>query len=150
MFNVTAVNSSIKAMSDEHIEKIKKLEMVAATLPQLPLSTAHTLHAGVYIRTLDIPPGVLVVGALIKIPTCVIIQGNILVETGEEVVKLSGYNIFEAAAHRKQAVVSLSDCHVSMIFATAAKTVGEAEKEFTDEVENLMTSKNMALEHRRI
>jgi hypothetical protein len=54
-------------------------------------------------------------------------------------VPLEGYNVFSAAAGRKMAFVALSNTSMTMLFATQAKTVAEAEAEFTDEVDMLMT-----------
>ena len=37
--------------------------------PQVAIQTTHHFHAGLYSRTIRIPAGVMITGALIKIPT---------------------------------------------------------------------------------
>ena len=52
---------------------------------------------------------------------------------GSEVYRLNGVNIIPASAGRKQIMYAISDVTVTMSFATSAKTIVEAEDEFTDE-----------------
>jgi hypothetical protein len=47
--------------------------------------------------------------------------------------------VLPAAAGRKQAFLAQADSHITMIFATAARSVAEAEREFTDEADNLVS-----------
>lgn len=141
MNQLVLAHNVIPEMSEEAIDKVVKLEEFVGKLPQVDLPTSHTLHGGVYTRTLKVPVGAVVVGALIKIPTTIIIEGNVVVYMDGEVKELIGYNVFIAAAHRKQAVVAKSEVNWTMIFRTDAKTIKEAEQEFTDEFDKLMTNK---------
>lgn len=131
----------ISAMRPETIDKVRALETANAELPQVDIETVHTFHAGVYARTIRIPAGVLLTGALIKIPTLVIVSGNVIIYTDEGSKRLDGYNVFQAEAGRKQAFLAESDTFITMSFATSAETVEEAEEEFTDETDLLMTNK---------
>lgn len=129
----------IAAMGPAALDKVGRLESLALTLPQVAIRTEHTLHAGLYARTVMIPAGVVLTGALIKIPTVLIMSGDAIVHTDAGPLELHGYHVLSADAGRKQAFVALTETHLTMVFPTAATTVEEAEREFTDEYERLMT-----------
>lgn len=129
----------IGPMGPDAIERVRRLESLALTLPQVSIGTEHVFHAGLYARTIRVPAGVMITGVLIKIPTLLIVSGNAIVYLEGGPLELHGYNILSASAGRKQAFVALTDTHLTMIFATGASDVDAAEHEFTDEAENLMT-----------
>lgn len=125
--------NEIVAMSAPTIERARALEQASLQLPQVPIETAHTFHAGLYARTVMIPAGVVITGVLIKIATLLIVSGEAIMYGEDGPVELHGYNVLSAAAGRKQVFVARTDTHLTMLFATAAKTVAEAEAEFTVE-----------------
>lgn len=131
----------IPAMSPRAIDNVRRLEEVALTCPQVAIPTDHVLHAGLYARTITIPAGVVLTGALIKIATLLIVQGDAVVYVEGGPVELRGYNVLAAAAGRKQAFIAETDVNLTMIFPTQAKTVEEAETEFTDEADRLFSRK---------
>ena len=108
---------------------------------QLDLETLNVLHAGVYARTIKIPAGVVITGALIKIPTVLLIHGSMKLTAGDKCISVDGFACFKCPAGRKQIMVAKTDCFVTMIFATKAKKVREAEDEFTDEGDLLLSRK---------
>lgn len=127
--------SRISTMGDTSIEKVRELETKARELPQLVFVTEHLIHKGVYLRTLHLPAGALVTGALIKIATTLILYGEMMVYVGEdEPLHFYGYNVLPCNAGRKVAVLAITDIHLTMLFPTKVTTVAEAEAEFTDEV----------------
>jgi hypothetical protein len=79
---------------------------------------------------------------LIKIPTLLIVHGDCAVLAGEKWQELSGYNVIAASAHRIQAYVTFGETEITMIFPSQAQTVGEAEKEFTDEWADLLSNRS--------
>jgi hypothetical protein len=133
------IQKNISPMTSEEINRVRQLEDEILKLPQVDIATQHILHAGMYVRTIIVPTGVVLTGSLMKIPTLLIMQGHFLLFAGDKTIELRGYNIFTGAANRKQAGVALSDTYVTMIFPTQAKTVLEAESEFTDEVHLLFS-----------
>lgn len=133
----------IGAMSPDAIAAVYRLEAEAEAMPQVELETQHALHAGMYARTIKVPAGVLTVGALIKIATLLIVSGKGVVYIGGEAVDVEGYRVIEGEAGRKQAWLSIEDTSITMIFPTTAASVEEAEAEFTDEAERLMTRRNL-------
>lgn len=78
-------------------------------------------------------------GALIKIPTVLIVSGRIRTATADGEIELSGYCVIPGMAGRKQFIIAVEDSFLTMCFPTKAKSVEEAEKEFTDEYESLMS-----------
>lgn len=137
---------SISAMSPDAIAKVRQLEVENLKRPQLKLATLETLHGGLYTRSLHLPAGkfsdgvvatTLLTGALIKIATTLIVQGDAMVFLGQRAIRVSGYQVITASAGRKQAFFAIEDTFVSMAFPTRATTVEEARREFTDEHELL-------------
>lgn len=134
----------LPAMSDEAIHSVHRLQSAEAELPQVPLDTQHVLHAGLYARTLRLPDGVEMTAALIKRPTLVIVVGDALVWLGAETHRLSGHNVLPASAGRKQVFFALTETFITMVFPTDAKTVEEAEAQFTDEASLLASRREDA------
>lgn len=134
--------ANIPAMSDGAIAKVRAFEDYALQLPQVDISTSHIFHAGMYARTIMIPAGTVLTGALIKIATVLIMAGDATVYIGNKSTEFSGYHVIPASAHRKQAFIAHSDTYLTMIFPTDATIVEDAEDEFTDEAEALMSRKN--------
>lgn len=129
-----ATRSRIPAMSDKAIDRVRTFERENAKRPQTPITTHHLIHAGLYARTITIPAGVALTGALIKRSTVLILNGDALVATdGDGGVRFTGYHVLHASANRKQAFVALTDTQLTMLFATEARDVQAAEEEFTDE-----------------
>ena len=53
--------------SDTVRRDAKASRACAASCRQVPIETRHVLHAGMYARTICIPAGVLITGALVKV-----------------------------------------------------------------------------------
>lgn len=147
MGSVVEFKSRVPAMSSEAVAKVRQLETVISALPQTPISTHHILHGGIYARTVMIPAGTVITGALIKVPTTLVVCGDCTVHIGEESVRVQGYNVFAASAGRKQAFIAHTDLFLTMSFTTAAQTVEEAEDEFTDEAHLLVSRSDAAENH---
>ncbi|HTF68464.1 MAG TPA: hypothetical protein VK638_37875 [Edaphobacter sp.] len=130
----------IAAASADALVKLRVAEAALSQTPQVNLSTEHILHGGMYARTIRLAPGVIITGALIKIATVLVFSGHADVLIGDEWAEFNGYGVIAASAGRKQAFVTRSNVELTMIFPTQAKTVEEAEAEFTDEA-NLLLSR---------
>jgi hypothetical protein len=142
MKNIANINSGIiPSMSERSIDKVRQFESFSLTLPQVKIDTFHTFHAGLYARTIMIPAGVVLTGALIKIATILIINGDVIAYIGDDSIRLSGYNVLPAEQNRKQAFVAQTDTYMTMLFSTNAKTIEDAENEFTDEASLLFSRK---------
>lgn len=120
-------------MTPNAITRVQATQIMEAAKPQVALDTQHVLHAGLYSRTIRMPPSVRITGALIKIATLVVVQGDCWVWLGDKSRRLTGYHVLPASAGRKQAFWSVKETHITMIFPTDAKDVESAERQFTDE-----------------
>ena len=132
---------AILATSAVALAKVQSIHDAIAAQPQINLETQHVLHAGTYARTIKVPAGVVLAGVFIKIPTLLILDGVLSILIGDEWHMMIGRNVLPAGAGRKQAFAASSESHITMIFATNARTVAEAEAEFTDQTEMLMSRK---------
>ena len=141
MNNLAPVRAHIPAMSEEEVGKVQQLERFILSIPQIEIPVTHTLHGGMYARTILLPAGAIITGALIKIATLLIAQGNALMYIGSSTVELQGYNVIPASAGRKQAFIAKTDTYLTMVFPSSAQTVEEAEDEFTDEADKLASRK---------
>lgn len=129
-------------MTPLSIEKVRELEKFCAKMPQEAIETVHVIHAGMYARTILVPAGVLITGVLVKRATLIIIHGDVVMYTDRTAVELHDYNVVPAAANRKVAFLALKETNMTMVFPSDAKTVGEAEAEFTDETDMLVSRRD--------
>lgn len=143
--NALALRPAITPMAPHAIDAVRRLEAINLDRPQTALRFEHHFHAGVYARTMIVPDladneRCLITGAFIRIPTLLVSQGEALAYVGDhEPLMLTGYRVLEAAAGRKQAFLAASGFRLTMIFATTARTIEEAEEEFTDEAHMLQS-----------
>ena len=133
--------NGLPVMTQDDVEKVRRLERDMLQAEQVPIATTHHFHAGMYARTIRIPAGVMITGALIRIPTLLVVSGHVKVFIGGDVIELVGYHIVPGQAGRKQVFLALADTDLTMLFATAATTVEQAEAEFTEEAELLISRK---------
>lgn len=133
MSDLTVQQKNIPAMSESAIDKVRKLEAELKGMPGIDIDTHHTIHAGIYSRTIMVPADTVLTGVLIEIPTTLIVCGNAQIFIGDDVVEVDGYHVFAASAGRRQALITRTDTWFTMIFASEARTIEEAEEQFTSE-----------------
>lgn len=140
MTSLAIAQKRIPAMPDEDILKARRMDAALREMDQVQLPTSHVLHGGMYARTISLPAGVAMAGVLIRVPTMLIFNGFALVNTGPDGASvLQGYHVIAASANRKQVFLAYEDSTLTMVFATQAKTIEEAEDEFTAESHLLMS-----------
>ncbi len=139
MSGLIAMDNRIVPMTEVAVNKVRDLEAVTFQMPQVRIDTDHVLHGGMYARSIMIPKGVVLTGALIKKATVLIIYGHAHVYVGDKTNEVCGYAVIAASAHRKQAFFAVEDTYMTMIFKTGMMTIAEAEEEFTDEAGLLMS-----------
>lgn len=134
-------------MTDAEMTRVMALrEHTLEHQVQIPLWYEHHLHAGVYDRTVLVPAGRYIVGARVKIPTLLTIVGDVIIGLDGNESRVTGFAKFEAPAHRMGVFTAITDTFISMSFATDAKTVAEAEAQFTDEAHRLASRRQSCLE----
>jgi hypothetical protein len=129
----------LPAAPAEAIAHIAAIEEKMRGLEQIHPQMEHVLHAGMYARTCRLAAGVAIVSVLIKIPTVLIVHGGAYVLAGDRWFQIVGYRCMPAAAGRKQVYVTFEPTEITMVFPSRARTVEEAEREFTDEAEALLS-----------
>lgn len=139
MNQLASMRFKVPAMTSKTVQDLQSLQDKLSELPQEDISTHHVLHGGIYSRTVLIRKGVFIIGVLVKVPTVLTISGDCTVNIGDELVRLNGYCVVPASAHRKQAFMANEDTYLTMSFATNAKSIEQAENEFTDEGETLIS-----------
>lgn len=135
---------ALPATPPEVIAAIREFKAKLAGLPMVEVPTEHVLHAGMYVRTIAMPRGQVLVGGLVKVPTVVTVCGKCAVLAGDEWLELEGFNVIPGSAGRQQVFVSHTAVIISMAFRTAATTVNAAEAEMTDDAEDLLSRKQNA------
>lgn len=136
---ITKPREWMPATPDPIAEQIAAWEQLAHSLPQIALETTSSLHAGIYSRTVRIPAGVVITGTRIRVPTVVTVIGEMRLVVGDRIRQVAGVTVFEAESNRKAWMYALTDCYVTMAYATNVQTLEEAEEEFTDEPDRLLT-----------
>lgn len=136
---------TLPATDEDLLPSIEAVQDAFLKQEQVPIPTQHTLHAGMYARTITMPSHTILVGTLIKIPTMVITVGSAKVLVGRDWADVDGFQVLPAEAHRKQIFVSRSAFIITMIFPTNATTIGEAEDEFTAEGDLLLSRRQPSM-----
>ena len=139
MSALATAHAHIPSMSREAVDRVRTFEVLALERPQVDIATHHVIHGGMYARTIQIPAGVVLTGAEIKLATVLIVSGHVQVTVGDETRELAGYHVLAASNGRKQAFLAMADTHLTMIFPSRAESVEEAEREFTDESDRLFS-----------
>ena len=146
MMSLATPDAAIAPMSAGAIANVSALEKKILGCPQAQIHTQHVLHAGMYARTIVIPAGIVLTGALVKIPTLLIVAGDVLVSRGEaQGLRITGTAVIPASAGRKQAFLTYQDTTVSMVFPTTATTVEQAEAEFAADADLLFSRRDPEL-----
>lgn len=122
--------------TEQNIERIKE---ALNHFEPAEIKTEHFLHGGLYVRTCYHPKGSVLLGALIRVPTVLIVDGSVDIRSGEAVVEVRGHAVLRGVPGRRALVVTYEDSKATMVFRTDAKTVEEAEEEMTAEYEQLLT-----------
>lgn len=121
------------------IEAVRELEGFLLELPQVDLQTSHVVHGGMCARTILIPAGVVLTGALTNCDNTCIISGDITVTTDDGAQRLTGYRVIPAKAGAKRAGIAHADTWWTTIWPTSLADVQAIEDEFTDESALLQT-----------
>lgn len=133
--------------TDRELAAVKRVEAELKTVKQTGMETWHVIHGGIYSRTIFLEKDQVIVGAKIKVPTTIMINGCLLISSGGESFEIRGVHVIPASKNRKQIMKATEKTSITMCFVTNAKTVEEAEEEFSDEAENLMSRFSDSINH---
>ena len=143
--NSSHANMSIRTGVAPSQDEIRYFQSELLKLPQVEIETTNLIHAGMYARTIMIPAGVVLVGAIMNKDSVCISSGDITVTTDDGSVRLTGYHVIPALGGKKRVGLAHQDTYWTSVFKSNASTVDEAEIEMTIEHEKLQTRRNLEL-----
>jgi hypothetical protein len=124
---------TVPACTAQTLAVVRRFEDFLKALPQVSLKRENLLHAGCYCRTLYVPAGIVLTGALMKLPTILIVSGHVRMTVGNDIQESVGYRVLACEAGRKTAFRTITDTVMTCIFATTASGVEEAVGQMTDD-----------------
>ena len=116
-----------------------RLESELLGLPQVDLSTTHLVHGGMYARTILIPGGTLLTGALTEMDNICVLYGDITVTTDKGTQHLQGFNVLPAKAGAKRAGIAHADTWWTTLIPTELTDIEAIEDSMTSESDRLHT-----------
>ena len=120
-------------------QKIEALEQYIAQLPQVDLQTSHVLMGGIYARTIYIPAGATLTGAVHRKDHVNVMVGDIMVSTDEGMTRLTGHHVIPTKAGMKRAGYALADTVWTTLCKTDETDISRIEADLVEEPERLQT-----------
>lgn len=120
-------------------DSVAALEQIALQHPQIDLSTSMQCFGGMAARTILIPAGTLLTGALTNIDNLCIVSGDITVTTDDGPVRITGCHVLPAKAGNKRAGLAHTDTWWTTVWPTELSDIAEIEDEMTNESSMLQT-----------
>jgi len=139
MSTLEILGNLLPATPDEALQKVLIVEDRIRQREQIKIRTEHIFHAGLYVRTVRLQPNTVFTSVLIKVPTLIVINGICDLLAGDQWVRVEGYSVIPANSGRKCIYITRGLVEITMVFPSDAKTVEEAESQFTDESHCLLS-----------
>lgn len=127
-------------------EAVRQMESRMLEMPQIDLLTSHVVHGGMCARTIFIPAGTLLTGALTNLDNVCVVVGDITVTTDDGPQRLVGFNVLPAKAGAKRAGLAHADTWWTTFHRTDLTDIEAIEDEMTSESAALQT-RTLALGH---
>lgn len=121
------------------VDQVRRLEELILQAPQVDLGTRHVVFGGMCARTIFVPAGTVLTGALTNIDNICVINGDITVTTDEGPKHLVGFNVLPACKGAKRVGIAHADTWWTTLWKTDLEDVTEIEDEFTTEASQLQT-----------
>lgn len=139
-------SSQLRGVSQAWRNRVNALADFFESVGEVPLPVEQHLHAGVYTRTGCQKAGVVCATALVKVPTQLIVCGHARIYCENDVFEVKGYKVLEGLPGRQMVVYTIEDTWATVLFATDAKTVEEAEIEAVGEEAAFLLTNHKLLE----
>ena len=140
--SLQVIQKALQPATKEAIDWLDGINQEILKYEQCPVHTRHLIHGGMYARTIVLEPDTKMVGSIITRPTILIVNGRTSVLSGGERVELDGYSVLAGEAGRKQFFWTHSQVEMTMLVATSAKTVEDAENEVFGEADLLISRRD--------
>lgn len=112
----------------------------AAGEPEIPITTFHLFHAGMYHRTILVPKGREVVGAMLRRATTLVVCGDAAILAAEP-IRVKGYAVLAGLEGRQTGLVTYEDTWFTMIVPTSHTTVEAIDAEMVEAGQPLFAHK---------
>jgi hypothetical protein len=127
--------------------KIMALEKAMLDQPQVEIPVEHTFHGGMCARTIRIPKGTILTGAIHTQEQMNIVDGDISILTEDgQIHRFTGHHVVPSPAGTKRVGVAHEDTSWTTILRTDAKTVEEVEALVTKSFDDPRLPANKILE----
>lgn len=140
--SLEVIQKALLPATKEALEWIDGVNQEILKYEQCPVHTRNLIHGGMYARTIALEPNTKMVGSIIIKPTILIVYGRCSVLSGDSRIELDGYSVLAGEAGRKQFFWTHSQVEMTMLVATSAKTVEEAENEVFGEAGLLISRRD--------
>jgi hypothetical protein len=130
-------------------EQVRRLEQVILQAPQVDLGTTHVVHGGMCARTIFIPAGTVLTGAVTNLDNVCVLSGDITVTTRDGPKRLTGFHVLPADKGFKRAGVAHADTYWTTVWPTGLTDITEIENEMTEEATQLQTRRALGFEQRK-
>lgn len=125
----------LKAVSNESLNVINTaVQYMLQNVDPVDVPIDHSLCGNLYARHCLVPKDVVIVGALLKVPTAIIIHGDCIVYDGQRTQRITGYHVLMGQAYRQSMFRALEPTHITMLATVKnSNTPEDAEKQITDQ-----------------
>lgn len=137
--SIQVYQNALAPATPEALEWLDAVHEEILKYEQCPVHTRHLIHGGMYARTIILEPDTKMTGSIIIKPTILIVQGRTSVLSGDGRIELEGYSVLAGQSGRKQFFWTHSEVEMTMLVATSAKTVEDAENEVFGESDLLIS-----------
>lgn len=138
-----SLSHSLVASDAETLAQLALVAEAISQYPQTDLQTSHLLHGGQYHRTCRMPAGTVIVGAVVRVPTSLIIAGDVSLWTGRSWQRMTGYHVLSGEIGRQACIFSHAETFLTMTAVTEACTIEAAEAEMTEHPEQLLSRRQL-------
>jgi SET domain len=132
------------------VEAVRELEDHLNKYPQIDIETTHVLHGNTYSRTIFIPAGMVVTGALMSLDHVVIMHGDITMVTTDGFERLTGHHVIPVDKGKKRAAITHQDTWWTTVNVTSCTDVPSAEDEMTTESGSLLSRRVEIRKHEAV
>ena len=123
-------------------DKVRALEAEMLAMPQIDLMTEQLIYGGVSVRSIFVPSGTILTGALTNLDNLCIVSGDITVTTDDGPQRLTGFHVIPASGGFKRAGLAHADTFWTTVHRTDKTTQAEVEDEMTNEAAMLQTRRD--------
>lgn len=124
----------LKAVTNDSLNCINAItEFMLQNTDQVQIKIDQDLCGNFYARHCLVPKDVVIVGALLKVPTAIIIDGDCIVYDGKETRRITGYKIIAGQAYRQSIFRAIEPTHITMLAMVNSTNLEDVQRQLTDQ-----------------